>query len=879
MPLRTTRSFLIRFLNYFVRRRRENDLTAEIESHLGMHVDDNLHAGMTLVEARRQALLQLGSVESVKDSVRDRSRFVFVETFLQDVRYALRGFKSNPGFAFTAVLSLSLGLGTSLAIYTVADNLLLRPLPYSHSSELVMLWEENLRGHLHGMAAPRNYFAWRARNDVFQDMAVFDTGHAVLGDGGRAEEFSDIEASANLLPMLGVQPLLGRRFTEAESRPGSDAVMLISFRLWHSWFGGDPNILGKRIQFGGQPRAIVGVLPANFYFHNRGIDIWFPLNISPAQNNGDGRWLWCLARLKPGVTLKQAQGEMSAIARQRAIDDPYFNKEWTATVEPLREALVREVKPSLLVLLGAVGLLLAVACANVASLLLARYTARQREMALRASLGAGRLRVVRQLLTESILLALIGGALGMLLARWAVILLVFLAPKDLTQSIEIVTDSRIYLFAACLAALTSVLFGLAPALAGSRSELVQALQIDGRSSTGAKSRVRAWFVGAEIALSVILLSGALLLFRSLQGLQNVNPGLNPANLLTLRVSLPNAHYGKPAESIQFFTRAVEKIDSLPGVRAASAVSHLPFNGMAPGTDVLIAGRPPAKPGEDIGATIRTILPGYFQTMGIPLFSGRDFTASDNTADAPYRFIVNQAFVSKYLGAANPLDQQISVWMDKTNPYGQIIAVVGDVRDQTLDQPPTPTVYYPHAHLAYSRMVIVVRSDANPLSLAEPIRRTIRAIDPAQPIADVRIMDNVIADTFSRQYFSTLLLAGFSVASLLLAAIGIYGILAYSVSERTREIGLRVAIGATPGRIISLIIRAAARPVFGGLIVGISGALALTGLLRSMLFGVGPRDPLTFAIVPAIFALVALIAAYLPARRAARLDPMVALRAD
>jgi putative ABC transport system permease protein len=874
-------SAFFRKLSWLVRRRhREAELQDELQFHLDEESEDREEQGLGKEQARRAAGRELGNITLVKESTRAIWTWSFAEQVAQDVRYALRGLRKNPGFALAAVLSLALGLGTSLAIYTVADNLLLRPLPYSHSSELVMVWEEHSRGNfLHGNVAPRNYFVWKDRNDVFQDMAVFDTGHAVLGDNGRSEEFSEIEARANLLPMLGVQPILGRRFTEAECRSASNPVILISFRVWQSWFGGDRGILGKRVQFGGRPRTIIGVLPANFYFRDRGIDIWQPLDISPAQNNGEGRWLLCLARLKPGISLRHAQAEMSAIARQRALDDPYFNKDWTVTLEPLRDALVREVKPSLLVLLGAVGLLLAVACANVASLLLARYTARQREMAVRASLGAGRMRVIRQLLTESILLAAIGGALGMLLARWAVTGLVFLAPKDLTQSIDIVTDLRIYLVAACLAGLTSLFFGLAPALAGSRSELVQALQIDGRSSIGAKSHLRAWFAGAEIALSVVLLSGALLLFRSLEGLQHVNPGINAANVLTLRVSLPGAQYTKPAQAIQFFKRAVQEIDSLQEVREASAISHLPFNGMAPGTYVTIAGRPPAKPGEGIGSTIRTVLPGYFQTMGIPLFSGRDFTAADDVEGTPHRFIVSQAFVSKYLGRANPLDQKISVWMEEKNPFGQIIGVVADVKDQTLDQPPTPTVYYPHAHLAYNRMVIVVRSSGHPLALAEPIRRVIRRIDPTQPIADVRTMNDVIADTFSRQRFSTLLLAGFSGASLLLAAIGVYGILAYSVSERTRELGVRAAIGATPGRIVFLILRAATIPVIGGVAIGITGALALTGLLRSLLFDISPRDPLTFVFVPVMVVAVAFIAAYFPARRAARLAPMVVLRAE
>ena len=534
--------------------------------------------------------------------------------------------------------------------------------------------------------------------------------------------------------------------------------MLISFRLWQGWFGGDRNIIGKRIPFGGRPRTIVGVLPAAFSFYDREIDVWSPLAISPAQNNGDGHWLRCLARLKPGFTLKRAQAEMFAIAKQRALDDPQFNKGWTVSLQSLHDALVRNVKSSLIILLGSVGLLLGVACANVANLLLARYTARQREIALRASLGAGRLRVARQLLMESILLAAIGGAAGILLAKWAVNVLILLAPKDLTQFVDIHIDLRIYLFAAGLAVLTSIVFGLAPALAGSRTELAQTMQLESRSTTAVKSRLRAWLVGAEIALSVVLLSGALLLFRSLEGLQSVNPGIDAANLLTLRVSLPGGQYAKPSQSIQFFARAVEGIATLPQVRAASAISHLPFNGLVPATLIQIAGRPPRKPGDDQVATIRTVLPGYFKTMGIPLLGGRDFTAADDKEDTPHRFIVSQAFVDRYLEKGNPLDQQISVWMEDKNPFGQIIGVVADVRDQTLDQAPTPTVYYPHAHLAYNRMIIVVRSAGNSLALTPAIRSVIRSLDPAQPIADVKPMTEVIANTYSRQRFSALLLS-------------------------------------------------------------------------------------------------------------------------
>jgi putative ABC transport system permease protein len=862
------------------RSRKDAELTQELEFHLEEEAEQQRERGAGEQEAKWAARRDLGNLTRVKETTRAAWSWTAVERFAQDLQYALRGFKNNPGFALTAILSLTLGLGTSLAIYTAADNLLLRPLPYPHTSQLVMLWEEHGQDkQAPRLVAPRNYFAWNSRTNVFQDIAAFEISHAVLGESARSEEVGEIEASSILMPMLSVQPILGRRFAETESRPGSEPVMLISFRLWQGWFGGNRNIIGKRIPFGGRPRTIVGVLPANFSFYDREIDVWSPLVISPAQNNGDGRWMECLARLKPSVTLERAQAEMTALAQQRALEDPEFNKGWTVSIQSLHDALVRNVKPSLIILLGSVGLLLAVACANVANLLLARYTARQKEIALRICLGAGRSRVARQLLTESILLAGIGGATGMLFARWAISFLVFLAPKDLTQFIEIDVDWRIYLFAAGLAALTSILFGLAPALAGSRTELAKTMQMESRSSTAAKGHLRVWFVGAEIALSVVLLSGALLLFRSLERLQRVNPGIDATNLLTVRVSLPGGQYAKPAQTIQFFSRAVQEIASLPGVRAASAISHLPFKGLVPATSIQIAGRPPRKPGDHQIATIRTVLPGYFRTMGVPLLSGRDFTAADNKEGTPHRFIVSQAFVNRYLGKSNPLDQQISVWMEDKNPFGQIVGVVADVKDERLDQAPTPTVYYPHAHLPYDRMIIVVRSASIPLALTTSIRSVIRRLDPAQPIADVKPMSEVIAATYSRQRFSAVLLIGFAGASLLLAAVGVYGVLTYSVSERTRELGVRIAVGATPARVASLVITAAAAPVFAGLLVGMMGAFGLTGLLQSLLFNVSPRDPLTFVAIPVILAFVALLSAYLPAERASRLDPIVALRSD
>jgi putative ABC transport system permease protein len=803
-----------------------------------------------------------------------------METIRQDVRYGFRGLRRNPGFSATAIFSLVLGIGASVAIFTVADNLLLRPLPYPDAGRLTMVYEKSLRrqGADHNVVSPGNYLDWVKQNDVFDTMAAFSSSRSVLTAGNRSEELGKQLVAPELLPMLGVKPLRGRLFTAEDARTGAENVQIISYRAWQGWFGGDEGILGRKVQIDSKPATIVGVLPPGFYFRSREIDLWEPLGFNPAQNyrKTSGRWMFCLARLKPGVKTATAQSHMATLAKRLEAQYPEFDTNWSTTVEPLRESMVRDVKSSLLVLLGAVGLLLAVACANVANLLLARYKARRRELAVRMSLGAERARLIRQMLTESVLLGLAGGLAGVVVAKAAVLGLVALAPADLGKSTEVVLDLRIVGFALVLSMLTGVLFGIAPAVENSRGGLSSGLRESGRSNVGGAGRLRAWLVGAEVALSVMLLVGGLLLFRSFVGLQAVKPGLDASNVLTFRVSIPGAKYPK-ASRTRFFARAIENVERLPGVKSVSAVSYLPFNGMAAGTWVAIAGRPPARPGEELLGTIRTVMPGYFRTMGIPLKSGRDFTAADNDPGSPYRFIVNETFVRRYLAGEQPLGKQINAAMDDQNPFGEIVGVVGDVKEGSLDKEPSPTVYYPHAHLIYSGMVLVARTEGNPLALAEPARRAIQSIDPMQPIADVKTMESIIAETFSRQRFSALLLSGFSIASLLLAAIGIYGVLAYSVTERTREIGVRVALGAQPGQIVAMVVGGGARLVAAGTVVGIAGALALSGLLKGMLFGIGPRDVATYVAVPAMLAVVALIAAYIPARRAARLEPMDALR--
>jgi putative ABC transport system permease protein len=804
-----------------------------------------------------------------------------METLWQDVRYAWRGLRRSPGFAAAALLSLVLGIGSSLAIFTVTDNLLLRPLPYRDPARLMMVWESHkvrATGR-YNVINPSNYKDWKSRSSSFESMAIFSSGRAVLNEGGRSEELGIQFFSAEMLPMLGAQPLRGRIFTAEDDRRGAENVILLSHRIWQTWFAADEGVIGRKVLINSAPATVIGIMPPGFHFRDRQIDIWNTVNIDPARDYRatSGRYMMAAARLKPAVAQSQAQAEMTGIAAQLEAENPRFDANWTVIVEPLRDSLVRDVKSSLWILLGAVGLLLAVACANVANLLLARYTSRAREMAVRMSLGAGRGRVIRQLLTESVLLGLTGALLGVITARWTVKGLLSLAPRDLVRNVEASVDLRILLFAVVLAIFTGILFGLAPAILSARSSLIAGLRAAGRSITGG-SRVRAWMVGAEVALSVILLIGATLLFRSLIGLQHASPGLDPANLLTFRVQIPSARYPEAASRTRFFARAIEQIESLPGVTAVSAVNFLPFTPLISRTYVNIAGRPPAQPGAELVTSVRTVMPGYFRAMRIPLRSGRDFTPADFEPAAPNRFLVNEAFVRQFLGAGQPLPQ-ISVLMANENPFSEIIGVVADVKEGAVDKEPVPTAYYVHSKLISNSMVFVVRSGGDPLRLAQPVGQVIRSLDASQPVADIRAMEEVVSETFSRQRFSALLLSGFSLTALLLAAIGIYGVLAYSVTERTREIGVRVALGAEPARIVGLVVGSGARLVIGGAAAGLAGAFALTSLLQGLLFGVGPRDILTFVLVPVALALVALAAAYIPARRAARLQPMDALRAE
>jgi putative ABC transport system permease protein len=878
--MRRAIGFLKRLGGWSGRSARERDLREELEAHFQLHVDDNVRAGMSPADARREAVLKFGSIDAAKESVRAQWTVTWLESTRQDFVYAIRAFRRNPAFAATAILSLALGIGASVAIFTVADGVLLRPLPYPEASRLMMVWESKQHGEQHNLINPGNFGDWKAQNHVFSQMSIVGLNMVTLTDAQRGEEFEARWVDPEFFPLLGVRPWRGRIFTPADRLPKAESVIVISYHLWQTWFGGDEAVIGRKIEISNLPAIVIGVLPPGFYFRGRNVELFVNNHLDPSRNyHGDGRWLMSVARLKPGVTQAQAQAEMDVIAHRLEASEPKFDKGWGVTVEPLRDSMVREVKRPLLILLGAVLFVLAVACANVANLLLARHGSRRREMSVRAAIGAGRWRIARQLLTESLVLGATGGLLGVLLARWAVSGLLALAPRDLVRNTAIEIDLRVLGFALALSLCSAFAFGLAPSLFAARRDPLTGLKEDGRGAVGGPTFARHWLVAAEVAFSVMLLAGAGLMFRTLAGLESVDPGINPDRLLTFRVTLPRGRFHEDPPRLQFFARALDQLRALPGVQSASMIDTLPYHGISSATWVTIAGRPPARPGENLVTVVRTVTPCYFRTVGIPLKAGREFSAADNMPDSPLRFIISENFARQYFPGEQPLGKRINIDFDEAGVFGEIIGVAGDVREGAVDKPSQPTAYYVHAHRPTLSGYFVIKTAGDPLRLGAPARRIIHALEPSQPVVEMDSMDNIVRETFSRQRFTSVLLAGFSLVSLVLAAVGIYGVLAYSVAERTREFGVRIALGAAPARILSHVLAGGARVVLVGTAAGIGGALALTGLLQSLLYEVGPRDAATFIVVPLVLALVGFSAAWIPARRASRLPAVEALRAE
>ena len=807
-----------------------------------------------------------------------------MDNLIQNLRYGLRMLRKQPGFTAVAVLALALGVGATTAIFSVVNGVLLRPLPYNDPDNLVMVWERNIpRNRATNVASPANFLDWRRQTQTLDPMAALVQIQLNLTSLGDPVELDAHYVTVSFFDTLGVQPARGRGFTEEDGRVGNDQVAILSHSLWQQRFGGSDEIVGQAITLNSRSFTVIGVMPPDFYFLNREIELWVPLALDPATDYRatSGRYLASIARLKPGVTRDQAQAEMEGIAAQLEQTHVSFNAGWSVNLVPLHEQIVGDIRPIILILSGAVFFVLLIACVNVANLLLARAATRQKEMALRSALGAARKQIIGQLLTESVLLACFGGALGLLLAYWGLKLLVAVSPDNIPRLSEIAVDWRVLLFTIIVSFMTGMIFGLIPALQSSKPDLNAALKEGGRGAkAGGSSRIILnLLVIAEVSMSLVLLIGAGLMIKSFLRLQSVSPGFRTENILTLRLQLPRLKYREEAQRTAFYKQLEERLRALPGVESVGAINFLQLAGQRSATSFVIAGRPEPPPGEKPVTDVRVVTPGYFNAMAIPLLKGRLLDERD-TAKSPRVLLINETMARLYWPDEDPLGKRIVVsW---SNPgEDEIVGVVGDIRDMGLNLEIKPTIYWPHERDAYAFMNIVLHTRTDPKGLALAAQNEVKAIDPEQPVAEIRTMEDVLSESISRQRFNTLLLVIFASVALVLAVVGIYGVIAYSVSQRTHEIGIRLALGARTLDILKMVIGQSMLLTGIGLVIGIAGAVCLflliSNLMSTLLFDVGTTDITTFLLVSVVLAMAAIVATVFPARRATKVDPMVALR--
>ena len=807
-----------------------------------------------------------------------------MEKLWKDLQYGARMLVKSPGFTTVAIITLALGIGANTAIFSVVNTVLLGKLPYKDADKLVIVWEKGRKTD-QNVVNPANFMDWSEQNSVFTSMVAFADQTAVLIGDGEPEQVPSQFATVNLFSVLGVDALLGRTFSEDDGKPGQPRVVILSYGLWQRRFGGDPQIIGGTININQNSTTVIGVMPAGFRWHiKKGsltakvADLWTPFVITNEMRERHGRFLTVVARLRPEVSLEQAKTEMTAIGAR--LEEQYndFNANWSVNVVTLRTQFTGELRPALLILLGAVGFVLLIACANVANLLLARAAARQREIAVRTAIGADRWRIIRQLLTESILLSMAGGVAGLLLAWWGTDLLASLSPRELSELQQVQINTPVLAFTLVVSLLTGIVFGLVPAFESTQFNLHESLKEGSKNIGGGtrSNRLRNLFVTVEIALALVLLVGAGLLVRSFAHLQSVDPGFDTRSLLTMRVNLPMRKYDTDQKRIDFFKRGLEGIRALPGVTNAGAINFLPFAGPHAGTLVEIEGQPKLPPGQGLttGSCVTDL--NYFEAMKIPLKLGRLFTEQE-AVEMRHVVVVNEAFVRKNLPGEDPLRQRVTIYMKDENVPNQIIGVVGDSKHMGLDVETEPMAYWPHSELSYPFMSLVIRTTGDAAALTESARRVIQNLDSEQPIADVSTMEGLLANSIGRAKFSTLLLTIFAVVALILAAVGIYGVMSYSVTQRTHELGIRMALGAQTGEVLALVLKRGMTLAGVGVAIGVAGAFVLTRIMSTLLYGISATDPLTFVAIPILLATVALVACYVPARRASKVDPIIALR--
>jgi putative ABC transport system permease protein len=817
-----------------------------------------------------------------------------METLIKDIRYGIRSLRRRLGFTIIAVITLAIGIGANSAIYSVVNALLLKPLPFPDLDRIVAVWNKApSRGVERNEVTVADYLDWRAQNKTFEQLGIYTWWSTNLTGTGTPERVQGFQVTPNFLEIVGVKPMLGRGFSSEEEQPGKNAEVLLTYSLWQRRFGGDPNILNQTITTNGVTHTVIGVMPQGFNFP-KGSEIYAPLAMTAERvNDRDNHSYRGIGRLKPGVSLPRAQADLDTIANQLEKQYPDSNTGWGVAIYPLREDTVRIYATAMWVLMAAVGFVLLIGCANVANLTLARAAGRQREIALRTALGASRLRIIRQLLTESVMLALAGGALGVLIAYWTIDLMRFANPGEAARYApgwdQIGVNPPVLGFTLVLSILCGVLFGLAPALQLSKPDLNHALKEGGRQATSGSHRTRGLLVVSEVALALMLLVSAGLLGRSFLSLLKTDPGFNADNLMTMNLVLPYAKYKEEPQRAAFYSELVRRVAALPGVESAAAVSHIPLGGSNSSSSFLIEGVPEPPPGQQFEGRYRVCTPEYFGTMGITVVKGRAFTDADKPGSQPV-IIVNETLARKYWPNQDPIGKRMRFTGSlrdafanrilgrkvQENPWKEVVGIVKDVK-QDLSVPITADYYLPHAQDPWSSMVLVARTRVEPMALAAPIREQVWSIDQDQPVFDVFTMRQVRATSVGLYSFSSIGLGIFAGVALLLAAIGIYGVMAYAVAQRTHEIGIRMALGARVIDVMKLILKDGMGLAVIGIVIGLGGAWGLTRFLSSLLVGVSATDGLTLSTVSLGLLLVALLACYIPARRATKVDPLVALR--
>jgi putative ABC transport system permease protein len=883
----TIKGFAARTRALLFRRATQQSLNEEIQFHIEQETAHNIRLGMPADEARRQALVQFGGVTRTREAHQDVYAARPIEALVSDARYTLRTFRRTPVLAGAAILTLALGVGANTAIFSAVNAVILQPLPFPKPAQLYMLWEENPeKGWYKEVAAPANMFDWREQVAAFSDVMAYSgmTGTVTLADGGEPTIVRPARATGNFFSVLGARAALGRTFVDAETWQTGHRIAVLSHHLWRDRFRSDPGVIGRTVRLDGVPVEVVGVMPASFDYPDENIDLWQPWGWDPAnRSNASFRrahWLRVVARLEPGVSETEANAQLQAVVKRLQRDYPETNRVMGAGMTPLHEFLVGNTRVPLLVLLAAVGLLLLIACANVGNLMLVKAADREREAALRLALGAGRRRLVRQALTESLVLSFLGGAAGVALGGWGTKALQAIQPAGMLRVSRFAFDWAVLGYVLLVTTLSGLLFGLAPAIWTSRRLPQEALKEGGRGGSQSR-RMRLWgerLVIGEVAVALLLSIGAGLLVRSLLQLQRVDPGFDPNGVLVARVSLPDARYDSDEKAITFFTQLEDRLRGIPGVAGVAGVSDMPLASSGYTTDFTVEGWPAGTYGTEVIHT--RITPDYFKVMRTPLIAGRAFTAADR-AKAPSVVIINEAFATKHFKGQDPVGKRIAFDKvpDSTTTWSTIVGVVKSAHQLKLSVEPQVETFEPLAQSATTALTMVVRTAGDPASLGPAVRRTVAEADPTLALESMKTAAAVRDSSLAEQRFLTTLLLLFASVGLALAVVGVYGVMAQMARRRVREMGIRLALGAQADDVRWLVVRNGLRLVTVGLVIGTVAAFVATRAMQTLLFGVAAKDPVTFAVVPVLLVLTALLATWLPANYASRADPATALRAE